>query len=292
VIDGFTLYFKGAVAQRIRQLPFINNWKVVVIMVDGAVEFEHASYDCSNGCKIHFECNSMGNIKVMLNLGKFYLGNNYQNLPYTQLQPALEQLFDLLKCHYWEVSNFMFEFGVVTTLEYNPDELLNNMMVNRRQLFEPRTKDGIYSRNFEQNQFRFKNYNKSKEAKLVEQPNIFRSEVHLLKKQVIAATGINKVQDLMEKPKLLLLKDFHCDKMATSLIHDWRVPITQLNNAELRAYYQWSQMNFWQEIIKNPNRYKHQKKLAQAFYQKHNNRNIAEELAMQLENEWNECINS
>jgi hypothetical protein len=302
MIDGNTIRLKGAPAKRIFEMPCFTAWEYKGIAATGAEKYQEMHYPLDNGSKLYLKY--YGNSHIMqleLSHTIYRLGNNYENMSYSQLIECFKSLCDWLQFYPSQTLSIMFEYGLTTTLPYSPDVLLSNMMFANKKPFKYSESQGYCESNLVRTQGTLKNYNKSTQynntatrAEQLHNLNILRTEVHLDKGQPVKKMGIVTLQDLLDKDKLHKLKVSHCDKLADTFIHDWRTDITTLTHQELINYTDWGNRQYWPTLWSKElrHKYEYQKDKAQQFYKKHNGILIATQLAEQVSNEWDILLNS
>jgi hypothetical protein len=302
VIDGFTIRLRGEIAHRIFKMPCLNKWEYKGIASTGEEKYQEIHHTLSNGTKIYFKY--FGNSQIMLiqcSLTKYHLGNNFENLRFTQLVEAVYSLCDWLEFNPSQTETFLFEYGLTTTLPYSPDLLLSNMMFANKKPYDYSEKEGYCESNLVGTQATLKNYNKSTQynntasrAEQLHNLNIFRTEVKLNKGQPVHKMGISTLQDLLIKDNLAKLQKDHCKRIASAFINDWRVNKQTLTKEELIDYANWSNRQFWPTLWSKEDRFKYeyQKDKAQKFYKKHNGILISQQLAEQVSNGWDILLNS
>lgn len=302
MVDGNTIRLKGAPAKRIFKMPCFDDWEYRGIASTGVEKYQDMRYPFNNGSELYLKY--YGNSQTMqLNLShtKYRLGNNYENMSFSQLIEGVESLCDWLQFHPSQTDSIMFEYGLTTTLPYSPDVLLSNMMFAKKNPYQYSESQGYCESNLAGTQGTLKNYNKSTQynntatrAEQLHNLNILRTEVHLDKGQPVKKMGIVTLQDLLDKDKLHKLKVSHCDKLADTFIHDWRTDITTLTHQELINYTDWGNRQYWQPLLGKGQRhkYEYQKDKAQQFYQKRNGILISQQLAQQVANGWDILLNS
>lgn len=301
MIDGNTIRLKGAPAKRIFEMPCFTDWEYRGIAATGAEKYQDMRYSFDNGSELYLKY--YGNSQIMqlqLSHTKYRLGNNYENMSFSQHLEGINSLCDWLQFSPSQTLSIMFEFGLTTTLPYSPDVLLSNMMFANKKTCQYSEKDFAQC-NHVGTHATLKNYNKSTQynnecnkENLLHNLNILRTEVHLDRGQPVHEMGIRTLQDLLDKDKLAKLQQDHFKRIAASFIHDWSIDLNTLNHQDFTDYHNWSQRGFWQPLLGKGKRhsYEYQKGKAQQFYVKHNGILIATQLAEQVNNEWDILLNS
>lgn len=302
MIDGITIRLKGTTAHRIFRMPWFTGWEYKGKTSTGEEKYQEVRYQFNNGSELYLKY--YGNsqiIQLQLSLTKYRLGNNYENMSFSQQVEAIYSLCDWLQFHPSQTLSIIFEYGLTTTLQHSPDVLLSNMMFANKKPYKYSESEGYCESNLLGTQGTLKNYNKSTQynntasrAEQLHNLNILRSEVQLQKGQPVHKMGIFTLQDLLIKDNLTQLQQDHCKRIASSFIHDWRTDITTLSHQELINYTDWGNRQYWPTLWSKElrHKYEYQKDKAQQFYQKHNGILISQHLAQQVANEWDILLNS
>jgi hypothetical protein len=142
MIDGNTIRLKGAPAKRIFKMPCFTAWEYRGNAATGAEKYQDMHYPFDNGSELYLKY--YGNSQIMqlqLSHTKYRLGNNYENMSFSQLIEGIESLCDWLQFHPSQTDSIMFEYGLTTTLPYSPDVLLSNMMFANKNPYQYSEKD-------------------------------------------------------------------------------------------------------------------------------------------------------
>lgn len=292
MIDGINLSFKGTPAKRISELPIVTDREHTVYSNTGEIKKSKAVIDCGIGSNINLTYYPNSDTLYMNgSLTKFFKGHNYIDLTFTELQQAVDQLLDTFQFGFTDVHTFIFEFGVNVELPYNPNILLENMLFSNGKMLDLKTTD-FTACNYTTSQFILKNYNKTIQAKVLDKPDLLRTEIQLLKGQPVHKLGINHLEQLLIKDHLAKLANMHTQKLNDIFIYDPFIDPKVLTDLEKPYYTNANSRHYWQSLLTDKNKFRHHRNMLKDIMNKYSTTLPNAMLSDLVKTQWLKMINS
>lgn len=198
-----------------------------------------------------------------LKTGKQIKGFNGNQFTISNIFEIRNHLQGLFKCDAFQMVFQNIEFGVNTTLSFDPQKYLKGLLFHKGKLFEYR-----YNQHFAQvkhQRYYLKVYNKSSQYEMIDYT--LRVELKIVKTEDIRCVGIKTFQDVnnltLNKAKDLLLKRFN------EIVHyDYSINKSDLKSKQRELLRNYANPRYWTIDLKPQHRDRHKKRLLDITHSK------------------------
>lgn len=185
------------------------------------------------------------NDRIMLTGSLHYFYNdgnhNYNNFTYSNLIEALYKISQLVEVSLYNIIILNIEFGVNLLPYFNPNCIINNMLLHRKEEFlKP------YNFNFrvsKHQRFWLKVYNKGEHFKRAN--NILRIELKYKKMRDLNTIGLHSFENLTNPTLFNDLLELLSTKWSECIIYDYSIKTVYLKPLHKIKVYQYQNTNYW-----------------------------------------------
>lgn len=226
-----------------------------------------------------------GSLHKFKNNGK----HNFDDFKYSEMVEVIGEIEDLLSASSRKIRLENIEFGVNILPQFETSQILQNLICFGTTEFGNVTLKSGYCQAVILNDFRLKAYDKALQHNLAYE--LFRWEVHVNKMRQIKDTGIQTLEDLKNKDKLIMLQPILIEAWNKVLLFDWTIDeVKAKETIGTEQFYKMQFFSFWNSL-NNKQRYKQRKRYEERLVSPHSQK-AQEQIGKQIREKFDFLINS
>lgn len=226
-----------------------------------------------------------GSLHKFKNNGK----HNFDDFKYSEMVEVIGEIEDLLSTSSEKIRLENIEFGVNILPQFETSKILQNLICSGTTEFGNVALKSGYCKKAILNDFQLKGYNKAQQHALAYE--LFRWEVHVNKMRQTKGTGIQTLEDLKNKDKLIMLQPILIEAWNKVLLFDWTIDeVKGKETVGAEQFYKMQLFSFWNSL-NNKQRYKQRKRYEQRLVYPHSQK-VQEQIGKQISEKFDFLINS
>lgn len=251
--------------------------------------------DLKSGCKIKVGYNNW--IDFTGSITKYWYEENYTNLPYSDLACAIHSLADSLYSRPNELNLKSFEFGLNIPLEkpLNALETTDLALNYKNKFFQDMDGDNKLSngKRCVLQEYQLKFYSKSMQYPKEVPFEMLRYEVKVHKKRILRPVYFDTFEDLIDKDKLIYLKQMLIETFENIILYDNSIPIEELRTFDRNLCVKWQNPAYRKSLQKSsPRTFSNQKQRLTEIIEEYGEMQLKSKLIQQFSDTWDNLMES
>lgn len=251
--------------------------------------------DLKSGCKIKVGYNNW--IDFTGSITKYWYEENYTNLPYSDLACVIHSLADSLYSRPNELNLKSFEFGLNIPLEkpLNALETTDLALNYKNKFFQDMDGDNKLSigKRCVLQEYQLKLYSKSMQYPKEVPLEMLRYEVKVHKKRFLRPVYFDTFEDLIDKDKLIYLKQMLIETFENIILYDNSIPIEELRTFDRNLCVKWQSPAYRKSLQKtSPRTFSNQKQRLTEIIEEYGELQLKSKLIQQFSDTWDNLMES